>query len=167
MKVQDREESLPNKTCKVKNGYLIVGILTVVIAMTAWADAAPMAGECEMEGIQKSLKSPVFLSFWFLWGGLVGVPLSLFFRRSFLRVVAAGLGVLMLTIGLVTGAKNYDYCGKCGTKLERWYDRGRHAACPKCSREVKLRHLPDSFRKTLEQPSSGQTKAHGFGEEAL
>ena len=144
---------------KVTNGYLTVGILTGVVAMTAWADVAPMAGELEMAGIQKSLQSPVFLSFWLLWGGLVVTPLSLFYLRGFLRVMIAGLATLVLIIGFITGAKNYDYCGKCGTKLERWYDMGRHSGCPKCSPEVKQRHLPAVLRKAAFQPLSDPAKA--------
>ena len=144
---------------KVTNGYLIVGILTGVVAMAAWADVAPMAGELEMAGIQKSLQSPVFLSFWLLWGGLVVIPLSLFFLRGFLRVMMAGLATLVLIIGFITGAKNYDYCGKCGTKLERWYDLGHHSGCPRCSPDVKYRHLPSALQKAAFQPLSDRAEA--------
>ena len=94
----------------------------------------------------------MFFSFWLLWGGLLAIPLSLFFMRGFLRkATGAGFGALMLALGLVTGAKNYDYCGKCGTKLERWYARGRHVACPKCSPEVMYRHVPEAIRKAAFQ----------------
>ena len=107
-------------------------IAVVLVTTVAWGDIPPPPGELVTQGIQKSLRSPVFLSFWFLWGGMVAIPLSLFFMRGFLRGTVVGFGVIMLIMGVVTGAKNYDYCGRCGAKLERWYDRGRHTGCPKC-----------------------------------
>ncbi len=133
----------------------------VLVSTVAFADVAPMAGEYEMAGIAKSLQSPVFLSFWFLWGGMAVIPLALFFMRSSLRVAMTGLGVLMLIIGLVTGARNYDYCGRCGTRLERWYDMEHHEGCPKCSPDVRYRHVPEHIRKTFDQQSSGLPEMTG------
>ena len=43
--------------------------------------------------------------------------------------------------------KNSDCCEECGTKLEHWYDRGRHVACPKCN------------------PGAGPSRRRGFGGE--
>ena len=133
------------------------------VATVASADLPPPPGELATEGIQKSLQSPVFISFWLLWGGLVVVPLALFFMRSFARVVMGGVGILMLIMGLVMGAKNYDCCGKCGAKLERWYDRGRHVACPRCNPEVKHRHLPEHIRMAADEQPSDLPGAVKFG----
>lgn len=144
-------------------GKWVMLIIIELVPVAAFADAAPMAGENEMTGIVKSLQSPVFLSFWFLWGGMLAIPSALFFVRGFLRVAAAGFGVVMLIIGLVTGAKNYDCCEKCGAKLERWYDRGRNVACPRCNPEVKYRNLPEHIRKATDQQPSGLPGAVKFG----
>ena len=149
----------------MKRRQIVKWLMLIVIELVpvaAFADVAPMAGEHEMTGIVKSLQSPVFLSFWFLWGGMVTIPLALFFMRSSLRVAVAGFGIVMLIIGLVTGAKNYDYCGRCGTKLERWYDKGHHEGCPKCSQEVRYRHLPEHLRKAADQQPSGLPGAAKF-----
>ena len=146
----------------MKRKTVVTAMMFAVALMTAMADVAPPPGALETEGILKSFQSPVFPSFWMLWGGLVIVSLALFFMRSFLRVTAIGLGVLMLIIGLVTGAKNYDYCEKCGTKLERWYDMGRHVACPKCRPEIKYRHLSEHLRKAATQPESSLSEAVKF-----
>ena len=150
----------------MKRRQIVKWLMLIVIELVpvaAFADVAPMAGEHEMTGIVKSLQSPVFLSFWFLWGGMVTIPLALFFVRGFLRVAVAGFGVAMLIIGLVTGAKNYDYCGRCGTKLERWRSNYvDHAACPKCSPEVKYRHLPEHIRNAVDQQPSSLPGAAKF-----
>ena len=130
------KENMSNIMCKSRRGYLIACMMACSIAMTALADIPTPLEEVVAKGIQKSLQSPVFLSFWLLWGGLVAIPASLFFTRRFPKAVLACIGTLMLTMGIVTGVKNYDYCGKCGTKLERWYYMGHHAACPKCSPEI-------------------------------
>ena len=127
------KKHMTNKIPKPRRGYIIVCMMACCVTMTVLADIAPMPGELEAEGIQKSLQSPVFLSFWLLWGGLIVIPMSLFFRRNLLKMVLACIGIFALITGIVTGVKNYDYCGRCGTKLERWYNMGRHAACPKCN----------------------------------
>ena len=150
------KENMSNKMRKTRRGYLIVCMMACSIAMNVLADIPTPLDAIAAEGIQKSLQSPVFLSFWLLWGGLIVIPMSLFFRRNLLKMVLACIGISMLTIGIVTGVKNYDYCGRCGTKLERWYNMGHHAACPKCSPEVldwRLSDNPLDAREAVRQSS--------------